>query len=71
MLFEPLGGFVARHGGRLQDHEGLRLDHAFFIWPCHHGGFKHVRMGQQRALDLERRNAGNANVSPIVPTCLS
>src|SRR6185369_4390309 len=45
-----LAGIVSR----LEDHEGLGLDQLVVVRPRYHRGLQHVRMGAERAFDLER-----------------
>ena len=51
---------------RAQHHEGLRLQQPFRIGFRHHGGLQHRGMGDQRALDLERRHPDAGHLEHVV-----
>ena len=53
-------------GVRAQHHERLRLQKSFRIGFRHHRGFQHRGMGDQRALDLERRHPDARHLEHVV-----
>ena len=57
---------VARLVRRFEHHERLGLDQPVVVRPADHGGFQHVGMALQHALDLERRHIHAGDLEHVV-----
>src|SRR5580704_9057511 len=57
---------VARLVRRFEHHERLGLDQPVVVGPADHGGFEHVGVALQHALDLERRHIHAGDLEHVV-----